>query len=294
MPAIEVDIVCLIYKGSNFLEKLYKSFYEQENIKINKVVFPITATYDEDFSLTLDFVKKNNIDNFVVEQEEFSHNLVREKAIKDYCSSKIVIMTTQDIELTDNLVFYNLVKDIDEQIVFSYSRQIAKRGNIERYVRRKNYPKESKIFTEEDIKKYGLMTFFASDACAAYNRDTFIKLNGYGLEEPIMMNEDMLYAKRIIDAGYSKKYCADSVVIHSHKQTLKQLYKRYYDAGLFFSKIKVFDEYNATESGFKLAMSVLGNALIRFDILVLLKWLPNMLARYLGLKKGRKVGKKAL
>jgi rhamnosyltransferase len=136
-----------------------------------------------------------------------------------------------------------------------------------------------------------LMAFFASDACSAYNRDIFIKLNGYAGYN-VMMNEDQLYSKIILDAGYKKKYCADSVVEHSHKYKLKQLYKRYYDAGVFYSKVKVFDNYKSTDSGLKLALYILGQALKHFDIPVLFRWLPDMTSRYLGMKKGRKAGKK--
>jgi rhamnosyltransferase len=98
----------------------------------------------------------------------------------------------------------------------------------------------------------------------------------------------MLYSKIILDAGYKKKYCSDAVVEHSHKYTLKQLYKRYYDTGIFHSKVKVFDSYKSTDSGVKLALYVLKEALRHFDIPVLFRWLPDMIARYLGMNKGRK------
>ncbi len=45
-------------------------------------------------------------------------------------------------------------------------------------------------------------------------------------------------------------------------------------------------------SGMKLAMYVLKQALKHFDIPVLFRWLPDMSARYLGIKKGKKVGSK--
>ena len=38
----------------------------------------------------------------------------------------------------------------------------------------------------------------------------------------------------------------------------------------------------------KLALYVLKEALKHFDIPVLFRWLPDMSARYLGMKKGRK------
>lgn len=103
-----------------------------------------------------------------------------------------------------------------------------------------------------------------------------------------MMNEDQLFSKFLLDAGYKKMYCAGAVVEHSHKYTLKQLYNRYYETGKFYKEIEVFDEYELTESGISLAFYILKEALIHFNVPVLFRWLPDMAARYLGMRKGKK------
>lgn len=289
---IVVDVVCPIYKGYDYLEKLYSSFFTQKNITINKVVFAITDSQDEEMNEIIDFVTKNNIVHFVVSKEEFSHSLTREKAIREFCMSGIVVMISQDIKLTNDLVFYNLVKDIYEgNSVYNYAKQICTNKSIEKYIRKKNYPNESYYVSKDDIEKMQLMAFFSSDACSAYDRNIFLNVNGYNGYD-VMMNEDQLYSKIILEAGYKKKYCADAVVEHSHKYTFKQLYKRYYDTGYFYSKVKVFDKYKTTESGIKLGLYVLKQALKHFDIRVLFRWLPDMTSRYLGMKKGRKDGLK--
>lgn len=290
MDVIQIDIVCPIYKGYQYLDSLYASFYNQKNIKINKIVFPITNSLDEEFYSILDFVKKNNIVSFIVEKDEFSHSLTREKAIRDYCTSNIVVMISQDIKLTNDLVFYNLVKSIyDKETVYNYSRQICTNNSIEKYIREKNYPRYSFIVEKKDIEKLQIMAFFASDACSAYDRNVFININGYGGYD-VMMNEDQLYSKFILDLGYKKKYCADSIVEHSHKFTLKQLYERYYYTGVFYNKVKMFEQYKNFNSGFKLAFYVLKRAIKDFNIPVLIRWLPDMVVRYFGMKKGKNKG----
>ena len=289
---IDIDIVCPIYKGFHYLEPLYNSFLVQKKVNIKNVVFAITDSQDDEMDKIREFVKEKNITNFVVSKEEFSHSLTREKAIKEYCSSKCVIMLSQDVKLTNEDVFFNLVKDIDEgNTVYNFARQICTNKSIEKYIRKKNYPSESYYVTRDDIEKMQLMAFFASDACSAYDRDVFISIGGYGGHN-VMMSEDMLYSKIVLDAGYKKKYCADAVIDHSHKYTLKQLYKRYYETGIFHSKFKVFENYKTTDSGMKLALYVLKEALKHFDIPVLFRWLPDMSARYIGMKKGKKVGKR--
>jgi len=246
---------------------------------------------DED-DIIREIIKKYHITSFEIEKENFSHSLTREKAIKEYCESPIIVMISQDIVLTNENVFYNLVSSIDaHESVYNFARQISKYKSIEKYIRQKNYPTESYFVSKEDVEKMQFMAYFASDACSAYDREVFIKLGGYqGFD--IMMSEDALYSKVVLDAGYKKKYCADAVVEHSHKYTLKQLYKRYYDTGVFESQVKLFDDIKLESSGKSLAFYVLGQALKHFNIPVLFRWLPDMTSRYLGHKKGRKAGLK--
>jgi len=103
-----------------------------------------------------------------------------------------------------------------------------------------------------------------------------------------MFAEDMLYSKFVLDAGYKKAYVGGAIVAHSHKFKLKELYNRYYETGKFHKEIGLFNQYKSTDSGMKLALYVLGQALIHFNIPVLFRWLPDMAARYLGMKKGKK------
>lgn len=287
---IEIDIVCPIYKESQSLEKLVKSFYEQKNIKINKIVFPLTISHTDEDEVIRDIIRRYSITSFELEKENFSHSLTREKAIKEYCISNIVVMISQDIKLTNDMVFYNLVKDIDSgETVYNFARQICTNKSIEKYIRQKNYPSESYVVQNDDVKKMGFMAFFASDACSAYNREIFVKVGGYAGYD-IMMSEDALYSKIILEAGYKKKYCADAIVNHSHKYTLKQLYKRYYDTGVFQSHVTLFNDVKMEGAGMSLALYVLKQALKHFDIPVLFRWLPDMTSRYLGIKKGKKAG----
>lgn len=289
---IEIDIVCPVYKDSANLNKLVQSFYTQKNVKINNIVFPMTISHTEEDDEIRKIVKENNVVSFEFEKENFSHSLTREKAISQYCKSPIVVMISQDIVLSDENVFYNLVKDIaSKETVYNFARQISKYKNIEKYIRQKNYPKDSYYVTQEDVKEKGFMAYFASDACSAYDREIFLKVGGYQGYD-IMMSEDALYSKVILEKGYKKKYCADAIVEHSHKYSLKQLYRRYYDTGIFQSTCDFFKDVKMESAGKSLAFYVLGQALKHFNIPVLFRWLPDMAARYLGLKKGKKEGSK--
>ena len=282
-----IDIVCPIHKNLEQIKSLYASILLQEEVHIHKIVFPFTLSGEEVDDQIRAFLKEMNVTYFEVNKEEFSHSLTREKAVRDYCESDIVIYLSQDVKLIDSKAFYYISNVIDDEVIYAFGRQICQNRSIEKYIRKKNYPKESYICSKEDIEKMQLMAFFASDAFSCLSRKHFIELGGYQGHD-VMMSEDMLYAKFVLDNGYKKAYVAEAVVAHSHKYTLKQLYNRYYETGKFHKSVGYFEGYKATDSGLKLAFYVLGQALIHFDIPVLFRWLPDMASRYLGMKKGKK------
>ena len=283
---MKVDIVIPVFKEFEQIKNLYLSLLEQKEVEI-EVIVPLTLSGEEVDNQIRDFLIENKITYFEVPLKDFSHSLTREKAVREYASSDVVIYMSQDVKLMDELSVYKLAEVINEDIIYAFGRQVCTNKSIEKYIRKKNYPVESYVVSKDDIETKQLMAFFASDAFSALNREAFIKLNGYQGYD-VMMGEDMLYSKFILDAGYRKMYVAEAVVDHSHKYTLKQLYNRYYETGKFHKQVGLFEQYKSTDSGFKLAMYVLKEALKHFDIPVLFRWLPDMTARYLGMKKGKK------
>lgn len=285
-----VDVFCPLYCAEKYIDGLLRGIKMQKDVSLGKVVFSVTRTGNE--GDVLNRITAAGFSYFLVEKEEFSHSLTRERAMFEYCENNIVIMLSQDVALFDENSFATLAGIISEKTVYAYGKQICRKRLIEKYIREKNYGNISCIITAADIEKMQLGAFFSSDAFAAYYRPAFLELGGYdGI--PMMMNEDVYYSKKVFDAGYAKAYCAEAVVEHYHQQTLKQLYRRYFETGKWFSEHSEFDCFKTTDSGIKLALYVLGKALGKFDLPVLFRWLPDMAARYLGMKKGKKLAKGA-
>lgn len=291
MVIVDVDILVPVCAGYDDLVKIVKSIKQQRLVNIVNIVVPLTLTKKEHDDKVREFCEQNHVIRFEVEEWYFSHSLTRQRAIKKYCTSDIVILFSQDVKLINDLAFYNLVKDINNgECVYAYGRQICPRKSLEKYIREKNYPIYSYFVGKEDIENLGIMAFFSSDAFSAINRKVFIELNGY-MDFDVMMGEDMIYSYNVIMHGYKKKYCGDAVVVHWHRYSLRQLYKRYYATGRFYNDVKLFNGYHSSETGYKLAMYVLKRCLKDFNIIGLIRWLPDMAMRYLGMKRGRRVKK---
>lgn len=277
-----IDIICPLYNAENYIENLNNSILKQKNVKISNIQYILTESSDN----TEQILKKKKLSYKKIKKEEFSHSLIREKAA---FSSKadIIVFITQDIVIQNDMWLCNLVNPIVKgEVEQTYSRQLTKFNNIEKYTRELNYPEKSIIKTKKDIKEMGLKTFFSSDASAAIKRKIFVELNGYdGKNLPI--SEDMYFTYKLIMNGYKIKYCSDSVIYHSHKFTLKELYERYKLTGKFFKQNSYLDKYGTNDSGFVLAKYIFKRAFKEKNFKVLLRWPFDMSARLVGMKVGK-------
>lgn len=276
-------IICPLYNGEKYINGLINSITMQKKVNIEETLFILTETDDN----SEEILKKNKAVYVKIKPSEFSHSLTRETfALKS--NTDIVVFITQDIVIEDELWLYNLTKNIGENnIAAAFSRQISKYNNLEKYTREKNYPDKSYIVSKKDIPKLGLRTFFFSDASSAIKRDIFVKLNGYDGKD-LPTNEDMYIAYKLIMNNYKIKYCSKSVVTHSHNLTFKQLYRRYFDTGLFFKYNNYLNNYSVNSSGFALAIYILKRALQELNIKVLLRYPIDMIIRYKAMKDGEK------
>lgn len=277
-----IDIICPLYKAEKYIENLHKSLLMQKNVEINNIKYILTASTDN----TENILKELNINYEKIQPTEFSHSLTREKAAKE-SSADIIVFITQDIIIKDKLWLYYLTKDIEEGVCDeTYSRQIAKDNGIEKYTREINYPEQSKIITKNDVEKLGIKAFFSSDASSAIKREIFEKINYYDGKD-LPTSEDMYITYKLIMNGYKVKYCADSVIYHSHDYGVKENYKKYYDIGKFFKQNSFLDEYNVNKAGGGMAKYVLKRAIQDKNWNVLLKFIPNMASRFIGMQRGK-------
>lgn len=280
---MKVEIICPLYNAKDMVLNLKAAIEKQKNVKLNKIRFVLTESTDG----TEELLRENNIEYTKVSKEEFSHSKTREdEAMKS--DADIVVFITQDIEIQNEDWLEKLVAPIIAgEADASFSRQLPKYNNIEKYTREKNYPAESYVNSKEMISEKGLKTFFFSDASSAIKLSTFKKLGGYdGKRLPI--NEDMYIAYKLIMNDYKIKYCADSEVVHSHKFKLREVYDRYRLTGRFMEENNYLDQFGTTKAGGGLAKYVLVRSLKEFNVGVWFRFFPDMMARWFGMRRGKK------
>lgn len=281
-----VDIICPLYNARNYIMDLHQNIKKQKNVKVLSINYVVTKTNDN----IEEILESLDCNYEMIEREEFSHSLTRER-MANKCKADIIVFITQDVIIKSESWLKNLIRGIEEnECEAAFSRQICTNSTIEKYTRERNYPDKSYVKTKDDISKMGINAFFFSDASSAVKREIFVELNGYdGKNFPT--NEDMYLAYKLLTNGYRIKYCADSEVEHSHKFTFKQLYKRYYDTGVFFSQNKYLNNYKVNQAGGGMAKYVLKRAIQDKNFTVLIRFVPDMAARYIGMKMGKFNGK---
>jgi rhamnosyltransferase len=280
---MNISIICPLYNAEKYILNLNQSLKMQKNVDIESIYYVLTESKDN----SKDILKNIKANYHVINKKNFSHSLTRERqAMKS--SGDIIVFITQDVIIEDDLWLYNLTKDIvNGKCEAAFSRQICKYNGIEKYIRSKNYPNYSRIVSNQDISRLGLMTFFFSDASSAVRKDIFKKLNGYD-NKNLIISEDMYLAYKLIMNGYRIKYCADSVVIHSHKFTCKQLFNRYFDTGVFFADNINLSNYSSNQSGMRLASSVFSKSMKSKDFFTIFNMFPNFISRFIGMQLGKR------
>lgn len=178
---------------------------------------------------TVALVERLGAEVHVLPRAEFNHGATREKARK-LLATDIVVLLTQDVIPEDDFIA-ELIKPIQRgEVAVAYSRQLPHTGAgfFEAFPREFNYPAVSNVRSLADTARHGVYAFFCSDSSAAYSNEALAKIGGF---EPTLTNEDYFAVARLLRAGERIAYVAESRVRHSHRYTLGQEFRRYFDTG---------------------------------------------------------------
>ncbi len=228
----ETDVIIPVYKPTSKLTDLLDRLKTQ-TCPVRRII--LINTEKQYFDAFADRGFWERYDNLLVRhvaKEEFDHGGTRNYGVSFSDAPYFIMMTDDALPKDDKLVERLLAPFGDEKVAMSYARQMPDKecGIIESYTRTFNYPGEPRVKSAEDIKGMGIKAFFASNVCAAYRREAFDELKGFCSHT--IFNEDMIYARGVLDAGYKIAYASDAKVIHSHNYSGLQQLRRNFDLGV--------------------------------------------------------------
>lgn len=289
-----VDIIIPVYKPDHTLCLLLQKLQEQTFV-VHQVILANTEERLWEEYIQAESVRRCleklsiPLEIFHVDKGDFDHGGTRNLAVGKSQAPYFICMTQDALPLDEFLVERLLAPLQETDVAAVYARQQAREDcrPIEAYTRSFNYPDQDRIKSREDIPALGIKTFFCSNVCAAYRRDTFRELGGFPAHT--IFNEDMIYAGHAVLAGYRIGYAAGAVVLHSHNYSAQQQYRRNFDLAVSQAQHpEVFGDVPSESEGIRMVKNT-ARHLVKIKkpwLLASLIWQSGW--KYLGYRAGKR------
>jgi rhamnosyltransferase len=237
---------------------------------------------------TIKIADSFNVKTKIIIKRSFDHGGTRNLAVTK-ATGDIIIFLTQDAIPADRYFLEKLIKPLNNPgIAATYGRQIPRTDAkpTEKFSRAFNYPDTPILKDRKSISELGIKTFFFSNVCSAIRKREFEELGGF--TERVIMNEDMLFAGKLIRNGYKIAYVPEAEVIHSHNYSWLQQFRRYFDIGVFLkNNSKDLDYAKPYNVGAKYLIEGVIRLLKNRDYI----WMPYVIgeafSKYIGYKSGQ-------
>ena len=292
---MEVTVLIPTYRPDGKLNELLRRLSKQTMLPA-RVLLLNTVDGDEDGQLTQSVDKFRDcfpvLSVFHVDRKDFDHGGTRHLGMS-FADTGLVLCMTQDAVPKDRHLISSLARWFEDPLVAAaYGRQLALRGSSpeERFTRSFNYPDTSRVKSKDDLEELGIKTFFCSDVCAMWRRETYFEMGGF--ERRTIFNEDMILAGKMIRSGYRIVYDADAEVWHSHSYSCVKQLKRNFDLGVSQADHpEVFSMAASTGEGIRMVKQNAAWLLRSGNGLRIPKLILDCAFRYLGYSLGKRYRK---
>jgi len=164
--------------------------------------------------------------------ERFTHGGARNLGVRA-ATSELVVLITQDALPADERWLDRLIAPfVDPSVAAVCSRQIPRKDadEIERFYLARSFPPgPPEVRRLAPGRRPGPADIFFSNVSAAYRREVLLR---HPFDERLIMCEDQQAARDLLLAGHAIVYEPASVVIHSHRYTAAQTFRRYFDSAV--------------------------------------------------------------
>lgn len=285
-----IDVVIPAYKPGDKFIKLIKALADSDT-PVGKIIIVNTEEefWPNDICTKIGKEAAEKLEVHHISKMEFDHGRTRNFGVS-FSNADIVLLMTDDAIPADNYLISEILKPFeDEKVGACYARQLASPNSTiaEKFSREFNYPDEPVKKSIEDLERLGIKTFFCSNVCAAYRRDVFNKLGGF--TDTAIFNEDMVYAAKLIDNGYSVYYCNKARVIHSHSyKNMQQLHRNFDLAVSQAMNPEVFERVSSESEGLKYIFKAWGYFIKKGRPFAIVPFMITSIYKLYGYKMGKK------
>jgi len=261
-----VSVVIPVLNAAPYLPTLIPALQEQ-SVAPTEIILVDSGSTDETRDIAAGFTAVR-----VVKLDRFTHGRSRNRGVQE-ATGDVIVLVTQDAVPQDNTWLATLVAPLgNDGVVAACSRQIPNddASPMERFFLQKRFPQKGEVRNLETLEgdaSYERVLF--SDVSCAALREVMLE---HPYDETLIMSEDQKLARELILAGHAMAYVPESVVVHSHRYSLWQTFKRYFDS--IYALSVIFPEQDTAAS------AKMGAAYVREEVAYIARTAPLWLLYY--------------
>lgn len=234
---IETSIIIPTKNGGQDIGACLNAVFSQKNVGPFEVVVIDSGSTDA----TLEIVGRYPVRLVQIPPETFHHARTRNYAA-DLAKGEVLVFLSQDAIPASDIWLAAFLSNFDEPAVGAvYGRQLpkAESGLERRSAFAVMYGGARIVKMPMDGAGLGHKYYHFSNANSAIRRKVW---RATRFPDELKVFEDVGIAKRILGSGWSIVYDPEAAVYHSHDFPLDILFKRYFDIGVVYQRLGIWDE----------------------------------------------------
>ena len=228
MKEIDTSIILLTLNAGEKFRKVLKAIFNQTYNNFEVIIID-SSSIDN----TLEYAKRHPIKIFKIPRSDFGHGKTRNLGAK-LARGRYVVYLSQDAIPADNNWLANLLINLKkEDVAGVFGKQIPNitANPLDFFSYKEDYPDIRKSISIQNYKQNNVIF---SNVNSAVKKSVILK---YPYTENVPASEDLGWAIGIIKNNYKLIYEPTAAVIHSHKFSLINTIKLYFDQGVSYSQI---------------------------------------------------------
>ncbi|RYX85484.1 glycosyltransferase family 2 protein [bacterium] len=224
--APSVSIVLPVWNGARDLRDTLPALAAQQYDGKVEIIAIDSGSRDD----SVDLLREAGARIWEIPQSEFGHGKTRNFGVRE-ASGEIIVFLSQDATPMGSDWLQQLVKPVqDSHVGAAFARQLPRQDAtpLERYFHYSIYPAKGSITRSRKGRALSVSNVFFSNVCSVARREVCLR---FPFDETVIMSEDQVFSRDLLQNGLDIVYAPQAQVIHSHHYNLRALFKRNFDSG---------------------------------------------------------------